>query len=134
MGALRKSLGVAALVGAASFGAMALAPIEAQAQYRQGWAAPGAARAPVVGRPYAGGRPYYGGPTHHRRGWGPGAAAAGVIGGLALGALAAGAFSAPPPPPAYEPVRRVYDPGCELTRERYWDGWRWRYRTVEVCD
>jgi hypothetical protein len=52
------------------------------------------------------GRRYYGGPRYYgyRRGNGA-AVAAGVIGGLALGAAIAGAASAPPPPPvAYAPA------------------------------
>lgn len=42
-------------------------------------------------RGWGGGYAYRGGWGHHR-GWGPGALAAGAIGGLALGALAAGAY------------------------------------------
>ncbi|MGV2979703.1 hypothetical protein ACERNI_05785 [Camelimonas sp. ID_303_24] len=63
--------------------------------------------------------------------------AAGVVGGLAIGALAgaaaAGAFAAPPPPPP--PV--VYDEGpeCYMTSRRVWvEGLGWRRRPVEVCD
>ncbi len=74
-----------------------------------------------------------------------GAVAAGVIGGMALGALAAGAMR-----PAYEaepiyvdpPPRRVYmrppptvyaDPECYLERRRVWDGYAYTMRSVRVC-
>ncbi len=65
-----------------------------------------------------------------RRGWwGPGA----VIGGLAAGALVAGAAGAYGPygysgGPAY-----AYGPGCYIRRERVWDGWAWRWHRVRVC-
>lgn len=57
------------------------------------------------GRGYYYGRGYYGGPRYYgyRRNNGA-AVAAGVIGGLALGAAIAGAASAPPPPVAYAPA------------------------------
>jgi hypothetical protein len=64
--------------------------------------------------------PRYG---YYGRRYGPGAAAAGVVGGLAAGALIGGALAgsaaAPPPPPA------VVDPGvarwCRATYGRYFD-------------
>jgi len=66
--------------------------------------------------------------------------AAGVVGGLIGGALLGGALAArpaPPPPvyyaPAPEPVY-VEEPACRLVRERFWDGYGWRLRRVEVCD
>ena len=65
------------------------------------------------------------------------AVAAGVIGGLAAGALIAGAAGAGPyyaPPPAYyAPGPVYYGPSCRIVRERYWDGYGWRHRRVEVC-
>lgn len=75
---------------------------------------------------------YYG-----HRGPGAGAVAAGVVGGLALGALAAGA--ARPyygPGPAYvveeelppPPVRR-----CWYEREDVWDGYGYRPHRIRVC-
>lgn len=108
---LARKTGAAALVAALSVGAFAaLSPTEAAAQYR---------------------RHYYGG---HRRGWNGGAAAAGVIGGLALGALAAGAMSPGYAAPAYGPGYGAYDDGyCEIQRRRYWDGWGWRVQRVRVC-
>lgn len=76
------------------------------------------------------------------------AATYGVLGGLAAGALIAGAagaapYYAPPPPPAYyapaptyyAPAPTYYEaPPCRLVRERYWDGYAWRSRRIEVCD
>ena len=82
-----------------------------------------------------------------------GAAALGVLGGVALGA-AIGAHAAPPPPPPPPPVvverapkrvyverpaRRVYveEPveTCVVERERVWvPGWGWEVRRRQVCD
>jgi hypothetical protein len=62
--------------------------------------------------------------------------AAGVVGGLIGGALLGGALAsrpAPPPPVYYAPVY-VQEPVCRFVRERYWDGYGWVYRRVEVCD
>lgn len=74
-----------------------------------------------------------------RRGyWGPsgGAVAAGVIGGVALGALAAGAYR--PyyrPAPAYvDPDPVYYRPACHWEGRRVWDGWGWRLQRVRVCE
>jgi hypothetical protein len=70
-----------------------------------------------------------------------GAVAAGIIGGIAAGAIIGSAVAAPPPPPVYyapapvyvEPAP-VYGPECRIQRERFWDGYGWRSRRVEVCD
>ena len=77
-----------------------------------------------------------------RRGPGPGAAA--VIGGLAAGAIIGGAIanSGPgygPPPPGYyyapgPDAVYIEEPACRLVRERFWDGYAWRVRRVQVCD
>ncbi|PSC05721.1 hypothetical protein SLNSH_07005 [Alsobacter soli] len=99
-------LGLAAI---ASVGAMA-AP--AQAQWRHGG--------------------YYGGYRHH--GWNAGgAAAAGLVGGLALGALATR--------PAYGYGYGAYPAygygygGCYIERQRVYDAWgRPMIRRVRVCD
>jgi hypothetical protein len=77
-------------------------------------------------------------PTQADAHWrGGGAVAAGVIGGLAAGALIAGA--ARPAygygygyGPAYYPAP-VYGPACHWRRERVWDGYGWRIRRVQVC-
>ncbi len=77
-------------------------------------------------------------PTKAEARWrGGGAVAAGVIGGLAAGALIAGATR---PSygygyyggPAYYPAP-VYGPACHWRRERIWDGYGWRIRRVRVC-
>ena len=72
-----------------------------------------------------------------------GAIAAGVIGGVALGALAAGAVhAAPPPPPAY--YAPAYQPGsyapppppprCWREPRQVWDGYGYVVRPVRVCE
>jgi hypothetical protein len=64
--------------------------------------------------------------------------AAGVVGGLIGGALLGGALAsrpAPPPPVYYSPAPvYVEEPVCRFVRERYWDGYGWVYRRVQVCD
>src|SRR5689334_19283752 len=68
--------------------------------------------------------------------------AAGVAGVLLCGMLLGGALAArpaPPPPTYYAPApppERVYveEPACRMVRERYWDGYDWRFRRVEVCN
>jgi hypothetical protein len=63
--------------------------------------------------------------------------AAGVVGGLIGGALLGGALaSRPAPPPVYYAPAPVYveEPACRVVRERYWDGYGWMYRRVEVCN
>ena len=76
--------------------------------------------------------------------------AAGIIGGIAAGALiagAAGAFApygpygygygyapgyAYGPYPAYGPAP-YYAPGCYLRRQPVWNGWRWVNQRIRVC-
>jgi hypothetical protein len=66
--------------------------------------------------------------------------AVGVAGGLLGGMLLGGALAArpaPPPPVYYVPTpERVYveEPTCRTVRERYWDGYSWVYRRVDVCN
>lgn len=64
--------------------------------------------------------------------------AAGVVGGLIGGALLGGALAArpAPPPPVYYAPEPVYveEPACRMVRERYWDGYDWHVRRVQVCD
>lgn len=66
-----------------------------------------------------------------------GAVAAGIIGGLAAGAIIGSAAAHGPyygrsyyygPGPVY------YGPHCWWRRERFWDGWGWRVHRVRVCD
>jgi hypothetical protein len=63
--------------------------------------------------------------------------AAGVVGGLIGGALLGGALASrpAPPPPVYYAPEPVYveEPVCRLVRERYWDGYGWSVRRVQVC-
>lgn len=71
--------------------------------------------------------------------WRGGAVAAGVVGGLAAGAIIAGAaapyyYAPPPPPPAYyAPAPVYYGPACRWVKQRWWDGYGWRVRRVQVC-
>ena len=64
--------------------------------------------------------------------------AAGVVGGLIGGALLGGALAARPahPPPVYYAPAPAYveEPACRVVRERFWDGYDWRFRRVQVCD
>src|SRR5260370_11795582 len=63
--------------------------------------------------------------------------AAGVVGGLIGGALLGGALAArPAPPPVYYAPEPVYieEPACRLVRERYWDGYGWQIRRVQICN
>ena len=61
--------------------------------------------------------------------------AAGVAGGLIGGALLGGAIAASRPAPVYVVPGPVYveEPACRLVRERFWDGYGWRVRRVQVC-
>jgi hypothetical protein len=63
---------------------------------------------------------------------------AGVVGGLIGGALLGGVLArpAPPPPPVYYAPEPVYveEPACRVVHERYWDGYGWQLRRVQVCD
>jgi hypothetical protein len=65
--------------------------------------------------------------------WRGGGVAAGVIGGIAAGALIAGAarpygYGAY----GYAPAP-VYGPPCYWQRQRFWDGYGWRMRRIWVC-
>jgi hypothetical protein len=75
--------------------------------------------------------------------------AAGVVGGLAAGAIIGSAiansrpayvdpgpvYAAPPPPPAYaEPPEYSGGPVCHTERRQVWDGYAYRIRRIEVCD
>jgi hypothetical protein len=68
-----------------------------------------------------------------------GAVAAGVLGGLAVGAIIGGAAAQPryyAPPPTYV-VEPGYGPSCYYTRGRpVWDDYRgiWVRPRVRVCD
>ncbi len=79
------------------------------------------------------------------------AGGAGVIGGLAAGAIIGGAIAnaqanaaepiyvAPPPPPGIAPADvepyEAYDSAaCHIEKQQVWDGRGWRFNSVEVCD
>ena len=65
-----------------------------------------------------------------------GRVAAGIIGGLAAGAIiagAAGAYGPYGPGYGYYGPAYAYGPGCYIRRERVWDGWGWRWQRVRVC-
>ncbi|TAK48035.1 MAG: hypothetical protein EPO23_09345 [Xanthobacteraceae bacterium] len=75
-----------------------------------------------------------------RHGPGAGAVIGGVAAGALLGAAIAGSgpvYAAPPPDYYYGygpgPVY-VEEPPCRVVRERFWDGYAWRARRVQVCD
>jgi hypothetical protein len=68
-----------------------------------------------------------------------GAVAAGIICGLAAGAIIGSAAHGPYygygyGPGYYAPAPAYYGGGCYWTRQRFWDGWGWRFRRVRVCD
>ena len=61
--------------------------------------------------------------------------AAGVAAGLIGGAIIGGAIASSRP--AYAAPAPVYVdeyPACRMVRERFWDGYGWRFRRVEVCN
>ena len=65
-----------------------------------------------------------------------GAIAAGIIGGLAVGAIIGAAATGPHYgyAPGYYAAGPAYGyGGCYWTRQRVWDGWGWRSRPVRVC-
>jgi hypothetical protein len=71
------------------------------------------------------------------------AVGAGVVGGLALGAIIGSSIAnsqpryvepAYGPPPVYYAPEYVEGPVCHIERQRFWDGYGWRHRRVEVCD
>jgi hypothetical protein len=81
-------------------------------------------------------------PAHAQRWVGPA-----VVGGLLGGAIIGGAIASQNGyyGPGYAPAPGYYgggpayvaDPGyggCYLQRQRFWDGYAWRVRRVQVCD
>ncbi len=67
---------------------------------------------------------------------GGGGVAAGVIGGIAAGALIAGAANGGGYGPGYGYYggpAYAYGPPCYWQRQRFWDGYGWRIRRVRVC-
>ncbi|MDO8401475.1 MAG: hypothetical protein Q7T45_27075 [Bradyrhizobium sp.] len=73
--------------------------------------------------------------AQHRHYHGGGGGGAGLAAGLIGGAIIGGAIAASRP--AYAVPAPVYVddyPACRLVRERFWDGYGWSYRRVEVCN
>ena len=68
-------------------------------------------------------------PASAQRGVGVGIAA-GLLGGAIIGGAIASSR------PAYAAPAPVYveEPACRLVRERFWDGYGWRVRRVQVCN
>jgi hypothetical protein len=68
-------------------------------------------------------------PASAQRGVGAGIAA-GLIGGAIIGGAIASSR------PSYGAPVYVEDapPPCHWARERFWDGYGWRYRRIEVCN
>ena len=66
---------------------------------------------------------------HHRHGF----PVAPVVGGLAAGALLGAALAAPRPYGSYAYEPAYFGPRCYVRRERFWDGWGWRFRRIEDC-
>ncbi|MEJ2375243.1 MAG: hypothetical protein P8Y53_07020 [Pseudolabrys sp.] len=64
------------------------------------------------------------------------AVAAGIIGGLAAGAIIGSAVSHPYyyRPRTYYYGEPAYYRHCWWRPVRYWNGYRWRYRRVRVCN
>lgn len=63
---------------------------------------------------------------------GGGALAAGIIGGLAVGAIIGSA--AAQNGPYYAPAPAYYGPSCYWQHQRVWDGYGWRISRVRVCN
>ena len=68
---------------------------------------------------------------YYRRGWSPGAAAVGVLGGVAVGAAIANAR--PRPAPVY--LAPPPEAECYVERRRVWvPGWGWEMRRRTICE
>ncbi|WP_027580325.1 hypothetical protein [Bradyrhizobium sp. Ai1a-2] len=77
-------------------------------------------------------------PAHAQRG-----VAAGVAAGLIGGAIVGGAIASQNgyygpgyyygPGPGYYADPLAYGPPCTWQRQRFWDGYGWRVRSVRVC-
>jgi len=56
---------------------------------------------------------------------------AAIAGGIIGGAIVGGAIASQQPAPVYVAPA---PPPCRWVRERYWDGYDWRFRRVQYCD
>ncbi len=56
---------------------------------------------------------------------------AAVAGGIIGGAIVGGAIAASRPAPVY--VEEAPPPPCRWVRQRFWDGYEWQFRRVQVC-
>ena len=74
-------------------------------------------------------------PQHADAHWHGGGVAAGIIGGLAAGALIGAAASQPyyGPPPYYAPGPVYYGPECYWRHVRRWTPYGWRWYRVRIC-
>ena len=69
-------------------------------------------------------------PAHAQRGLG-----AAVAGGIIGGAIVGGAIASSRPAyggPVY--MEGPPPPGCSWSRQRFWDGYGWQVRPVQVCN
>ena len=57
---------------------------------------------------------------------------AAVAGGIIGGAIVGGAIASQQP--AYGGPVYVEEAPCRWVRERYWDGYDWRFRRIQVCN
>src|SRR5216684_3896055 len=59
-----------------------------------------------------------------------------VMGKIASAIVAVTLLTSPLLLPVYYAPEPVYveEPACRLVRERYWDGYGWQFRRVQVCD
>jgi hypothetical protein len=68
---------------------------------------------------------------HHHHG---GGVAAGIIGGLAAGAIIGSAANGYYGGGYYGGPYYAYGPSCWWSRQRVWNGYRWHWRRVRVCN
>jgi hypothetical protein len=62
---------------------------------------------------------------------------AAVAGGIIGGAIVGGAVAASRPAygaPVYVEEGPAPPPGCYWRRQRFWDGYAWNFRNVQVCN
>jgi hypothetical protein len=59
---------------------------------------------------------------------------AAVAGGIIGGAIVGGAIASSPPAYGGPVYVEEAPPPCRWVRERFWDGYQWRFRRIEVCN